>query len=114
MALRPLLGDDAGQVGWLIGAGIVTYLVLRYRRGSSCGVLALTARPSAARPTQIEIQACEAADTSVPTRLLRAGTTAGELTGCKVAVVGAGAIGSFVADLLFRHGVRALVPTPFS
>ncbi len=107
-SLRPLLGDDAGQVGWLIGAGIVTYLVLRYRRGSSSGVLALTARSSATRQTPIEIQACEAADTSVPTRLLRAGTTASELTGRKVAVVGAGAVGSFVTELLFRHGVWAL------
>ncbi|MCU7731092.1 ThiF family adenylyltransferase [Actinoplanes sp. KI2] len=107
-SLRPLLGDDAGQVGRLIGAGVVEYLMLRYRRGSSSGVLALTARPSPNRQTPIEIQACEAADTSASTRLLRAGTTASELAGRKVAVVGAGAIGSFVADLLFRHGVRTL------
>jgi molybdopterin/thiamine biosynthesis adenylyltransferase len=107
-SLRPLLGDDAGQVSCLIDAGIVEYLVLRYRRGSSSGVLALTARPSATRRAPIEIQACEAADTSVPTRLLRAGVAASVLAGRRVAVVGAGAVGSFVADLLFRHGVRTL------
>ncbi|SCL26251.1 Molybdopterin or thiamine biosynthesis adenylyltransferase [Micromonospora rhizosphaerae] len=107
-SLRPLLGGDAGQIGWLIGAGVVEYLVLRYRRGSSSGLLALTARPSATRRASIEIQACEAADTSVPTRLLRAGTATAELADRRVAVVGAGAVGSFVADLLFRQGVRKM------
>jgi hypothetical protein len=107
-SLRPLLGDDADQVCRLVGIGAVEYLLLRYRRGSSFGMLALTARPCATRHAPVEIKACEAADTSELTRLLRAGPAAAELANHRVAVVGAGAVGSFVADLLFRHGVRTL------
>jgi hypothetical protein len=56
----------------------------------------------------IEIQACEAADTSTSTRILRAGPMRAELAGCRVAVVGVGAVGSFLAEPLFRHGIRHL------
>jgi ThiF family protein len=102
------LGEDARHVGWLISIGAVEFLVLRYRRAAGVGVLALAVRPSPTGGAPIEVRCCEAADTGMTTRMLRAGSAASDLADCRVAVVGTGAVGSFVADLLFRHGVRNL------
>ncbi len=106
-SLLAALGPDAGEVSRLVSIGVVEFVVVRYRRAGSDGVLALAVR-AASRGKAPQVRACESADTSVATRMLRAGAAASELADRRVAVVGAGAVGSFVADLLFRHGVRLL------
>jgi molybdopterin/thiamine biosynthesis adenylyltransferase len=49
---------------------------------------------------------CLAADTSLSSRTLRAGPQAHTLAKVHVTIVGCGAVGSYVADLLYREGVR--------
>jgi molybdopterin/thiamine biosynthesis adenylyltransferase len=100
------LGPDADEVRRLVSLGVVEFVVLRYLRADAAGVLALSLRPDP--KGDHEIRACESADTSEANRMLRAGQFASELVDRRVAVVGVGAVGSFVADLLFRHGIRQL------
>ncbi|MER6589657.1 ThiF family adenylyltransferase [Micromonospora chalcea] len=107
-SLCEVLGADAQHVTWLMSIGVLQFVVLRYRRHTANGVLALAVSPALSERPPIEVRACEAADTSVATRMLRAGWAASDLADRHVAVVGAGAVGSFVADLLFRHGIRHL------
>ncbi|RSD10311.1 ThiF family adenylyltransferase [Amycolatopsis eburnea] len=99
------LGDQATEVRRLIGLGVVTVLLLQYSHGGTDAALALRARPDV---TGIRITACESADTSTWTRMMRAGPVSSALSGIPVAIVGCGAIGSFTADLLFRSGFRKL------
>lgn len=101
--VRTALGDDADEIGRLIGVGAVRYLLLRYTRGPRNGVLALRC---CSERDGVQVEACESADSSMATRALRAGPDAARLRTTAVAVVGCGAIGSFAADLLFRAGVR--------
>jgi hypothetical protein len=107
-SLKAALGNDAGTVGRLISAGAVEFVIARYRRASAHGVLAIAVSPAPVPNPAIDLRACEAADTSMPTRVMRAGSALAELGDRRVAVVGIGAIGSFVANLLFRQGVRNL------
>ncbi|GIJ67922.1 ThiF family adenylyltransferase [Virgisporangium ochraceum] len=105
--LCAVLGSDTSEVRRLVSIGVVEFVILRYRRADADGVLALAVAP-ALRGNGYEVRACESADTSVATRMLRAGSTAFDLADRRVAVIGVGAVGSFVADLLFRHGVRRM------
>ncbi|NJC13053.1 molybdopterin/thiamine biosynthesis adenylyltransferase [Micromonospora profundi] len=107
-SLCQALGADARHLIWLISVGVIEFVVLRYRRHGADGVLALAVRPAPSQTPPIEVRSCEGADTSLTTRMLRAGPAATKLADRRVAVVGTGAIGSFVADLLFRHGIRQL------
>ena len=100
-----VLGGRAAEVTRLVRFGFVTLLLLRYTHGGVPGALAVTVRSTS---VGIKLTACESADTSATTRGLRAGRTAADLAGVRVAVIGCGAIGSFAADLLFRAGVRHL------
>lgn len=107
VSLLSVLGPDAHEVSWLVSIGVVEFVALRYRRGARDGVLVLAVHP--ARPGMTtEVRACASADTSTATRMLRAGSAASTLADDRVAVVGVGAVGSFVADLLFRSGIRQL------
>lgn len=99
------LGSRAREVARLITIGAVRFVLLEYRRGSTASALALRVRPVGG---SIEIKACESADMSAATRVLRAGPHVDELRDVKIAIVGCGAIGSFAADNLFRAGVRQL------
>ncbi|MGW5081432.1 ThiF family adenylyltransferase [Micromonospora echinospora] len=95
----------ADEVTRLIALGAVGYLLLRYSRNGHRAALAVAVQRGEAVPS---ITACESADTSLATRSIRAGDTAVELADVRIAVVGAGAVGSFAADILFRSGVRRL------
>jgi molybdopterin/thiamine biosynthesis adenylyltransferase len=101
------LGDCAAEITRLVQLGRVEFLLLGYRRGQRAARLALAARPVIGNPS-VRITVCESADTSLATRLLRAGPARPGLTDCSVAIVGLGAIGSHVADLLFRSGIERL------
>jgi hypothetical protein len=101
------LGDDGATVDRLVELGAVEFLLLHYQRHGQAGALGLAVqrgRPATA-PT---VRACESADTSPSARTLRAGQNTGALADRPVAIVGLGAVGSFLADLLYRSGVRRL------
>lgn len=84
----------------------VAVMVLIYQRGTHAGAVALEVWPS--KDGGIEVSRLRSgADTPVA-RSARAGLQSAELHGYRVAVVGAGALGSFVSDLLVRCGVRQL------
>jgi len=102
--LVSVIGDETSTLQELISADSVQFILLRYRRGDSePATLALTTRLE--RTGTIRIYACESADTSITTRTLRAGVSDHGIGEKKVAVVGCGAVGSHVANLLFRAGV---------
>jgi len=101
-----LLGADADKVEHEVELTRTRWMLIHYSRGGVPGVLALHLSYTSA--AGVEVRSCEAADTSVETRMLRAGASAGDLADVRVAIVGCGAIGSFVADMLFRSGLRHL------
>jgi hypothetical protein len=105
--LVAVLGDDGATVDRLVRLGAVDFVLLHYHRHGQVGALALALQRG--RPgTLPAVRACEGADTSLPARTLRAGPNSDKLAGRSVAIVGLGAVGSFVADSLYRSGVRRL------
>jgi ThiF family len=100
------LGPGAGNVTRAIQMGAIEYLLLDYTRGSRSSTLALHVRGRATG--QPALRSCDSADTSVAARTLRAGDGAPDLADTKIAIVGLGAVGSFLADLLYRSGVGSL------
>ncbi|WP_280450688.1 ThiF family adenylyltransferase [Nocardia cyriacigeorgica] len=90
----------------LINAGSLHYILVRYQRGARHAAIVLdAARGNGRLPT---LRACESADQSMGTRTLRAGSSANSYKNKSVAIVGCGAIGSQVAELLYRSGVGHL------
>lgn len=84
----------------------ITVVALTYRRGHHTGTIVLDVAPKKSSGT-VATRLRSGADTEAA-RSARAGVLAPELRGSRVAVVGAGALGSFIADLLVRSGVRHL------
>jgi hypothetical protein len=80
------------------------FLAARYRRTGTPGVLALLVSPG----SPPEVLAMESASSDLDVLTLRSGATRKLLSTKSVAIFGIGAIGSFVADLLARSGVRSL------
>lgn len=104
--LGVVFGADLSRVMNLVGLGVIKYLAVVYERNGREGVLVVELKGQGyGLPKLI---AHESADTSLQTRTLRAGSNAARYKNKKVAVVGNGAIGSYVADLLFRSGVSKL------
>jgi hypothetical protein len=89
----------------LVNVGDINLLLLRYQRGQASGVLAIAITPGGQGKSP-RLQPCEVADTSAASRTLRAGPQAAALAQVHVTLVGCGAVGSYVADLLYREGVR--------
>lgn len=110
--LRDALGEHSSDVERKIRFGIVQFLLLEYRRGVNSAVLALIVQvePGTAR---LNVTAAEAADTSRTSRMLRGGPAGPALAERSVVIVGVGAVGSYVADLLFRSGIRKLTVIDF-
>jgi predicted ThiF/HesA family dinucleotide-utilizing enzyme len=104
--LREASGQDLEMVRSLIAAGSLRYILVRYQRGGRHAALVLDF-PGPVGNSQT-LRACESADQSTDTRTLRAGPAARKYSDKKVVVVGCGAVGSHVADLLFRSGVRRM------
>lgn len=108
-SLIAALGDDGATVDRLVRLGAIEFLLLHYRRHGQAGALALALALDPSHPPAFPaVRACESADTSVAARTLRAGPTAEALANRPVAIVGLGAVGSLLADLLYRSGVRRL------
>lgn len=104
--LASLLGEQRGEVQRAIQEYRVDVLLVRYTRDGNEGVLAL--KVSCDENGTISIRSLESASIVEKDLTLRAGTSAAELRHRKVAVVGAGAVGSYVADSLARSGVGTL------
>ncbi|GAB4085938.1 hypothetical protein GCM10028784_25680 [Myceligenerans cantabricum] len=85
---------------------VITVLVLLFRRGDHDGAVVVEVWPTTTGDIAVR-RLRSGADTKAA-RSARAGLLAPELSTCRVAVVGAGALGSFVADMLARSGVRQL------
>lgn len=104
--LGVVLSADFSRVMQLVGIGVIKYLAVVYERNGREAVLVVELKGQGyGLPKLI---AHESADTSLQTRTLRAGSNAARYKNKKVAIVGNGAIGSYVADLLFRSGVSRL------
>lgn len=101
------LGDDVATVKKNVLNGQYWFLALRYSRDGHRGCLVLI--PSVEGNT-IHLTAAQSAATDDQTRRLRAGDPAVVrlLTRKRVAIVGLGAVGSHLADLLARGGVGIL------
>jgi hypothetical protein len=84
----------------------ITVVVLTYRRGAHDGAIALEVWPT--RDDDIEARRLRSGADTEAARSARAGVLAPELHGRRVAVVGIGALGSFIADMLTRSGVGHL------
>jgi molybdopterin/thiamine biosynthesis adenylyltransferase len=105
--LLTALSNDQATVDQLVRLGAIDFALLHYQRHGQAGVLALALQRSRLATAPI-VRACESADTGLSARTLRAGSTANQLTNRSVAIVGLGAVGSFLADLLYRSGVGRL------
>lgn len=84
----------------------ITLVVLIYRRGTHNGAIVLGVRPATGGDIVVR-RLRSSADTEVA-RSARAGPHARQLRDCRVAIVGVGALGSFIADMLVRAGLRHL------
>lgn len=84
----------------------IELVVLTYQRGSHDGAITLEVWPTTDGGIAVR-RLRSAADTDAA-KTARAGRIAPELRGCRVAIVGVGALGSFIADVLVRSGIRRL------
>lgn len=84
----------------------VSVVVLTYRRGGHDGAIALEVRPMATDYIAVR-RLTSVADTEAA-RSARAGVIAPELSESRLAIVGVGALGSFIADTAVRSGIRHL------
>lgn len=101
-------GARGRRLDLLVRQRSVRVVVVHYSRNGHPGVLALAVAPSSTAAGGVALTAMEAADVSMASRVLRAGRSASVLSKRRVAIVGCGAVGSYVADLLFRSGVHRL------
>lgn len=84
----------------------IQVVVLRYERGGHEAAVVLEVWPTTAG--DIAVRRLRSAADTPEANLRRAGPDSRALDGRRVAVVGAGALGSFVADMLVRAGVNHL------
>ncbi len=84
----------------------VAVLVLIYRRGAHDGAIALDVWPTTAGG--IAVRRLHSGADTAQAKQARAGIHAPALHDSRVAIVGVGALGSFVADTVVRSGIRHL------
>ncbi len=101
---KSLNASLVSRVESALGHGDTFHIVARYRRADHSGTLALVVTPGA--PPRLS--AMQSASRDLGVRALRAGVDSGALSQRAVTIVGVGAIGSFVADLLVRSGIGLL------
>lgn len=103
--LADVLGsNEADSLRREIERGRLRVLMVRYRRQGHEAALALLARGKDPH----RLHAAVAAHAGESTYSLRAGLDAETLKGKSIAIVGVGAVGSLVAEMLARSGVGAL------
>jgi len=84
----------------------ISLVVLLYDRGEHEGAIVLEVWPTTAGG--IEARRLRAGADTAAAKSVRSGPHAAELSSCRVAVLGVGALGSFVADMMIRSGVGHL------
>ena len=97
--------DRAKKIDQAHRAGIQRILLTYTRRGVPAA-LALQLEPGS--NGTVQLRSLRSAPDDQATRILRAGPTAPALSSRSVAIIGVGAVGSVVADLLHRSGVGQL------
>ncbi|PRA83316.1 ThiF family adenylyltransferase [Microbacterium sp. MYb66] len=97
---------NALEVDRKIRDGSISIVLVVYRRSDQLGVFALDVSIEVER--SITARSLISGSTGAVARNVRAGILAPALGSKKVAIVGVGAIGSFIADALVRSGVRNL------
>ena len=98
-------GGKASGIVEEIRAGKGHLLLLQYDRGPHAAAIAL----QATRGSPVSLRAYQVADESPATLRLRAGADAVTLSDKSVAIIGIGAVGSLLADLLSRCGINQLL-----
>lgn len=98
--------EDVHAIEVAIRDGRLSYLIVRYCRGDATAAVVLRAWKGKSGP--IELAATRSACDAPSVLGLRAGSCAVKLAGASVVVVGVGAIGSFLCDLLARAGVGTI------
>lgn len=98
--------DPAVNLNRRIRQHDVTTVVLIYRRGTHDGAITLEVWPT--KDGGIAVRRLRSGADTTAAKSARAGILATELHGRSVAIVGLGALGSFIADMLVRSGVRQL------
>jgi len=104
--LCAVVGPDTTHALTRAHAASLDRVLLTYTRRGVPAVLALQLASGPDRT--VVLQALKSAPDDRTTRVIRAGRDATDLAECRVAVIGAGAVGSAVADLLHRSGVGKL------
>jgi molybdopterin/thiamine biosynthesis adenylyltransferase len=104
--LAEIIGDQAASIEGDVRRGRGDILLVLYTRQGLPSVAALRVFQDTKR--EIQLRAMIAADQSQQTRLLRAGLDVELLRDKHVTLIGLGAVGSFLADLLARQGVGRL------
>ncbi len=100
--VRELIGPDAGD---RVERGTIDTLVLTYRRGTHEGAAVLDVIQT---KNGVQLRRLRSGPNTAASTSARAGRSAGILANKHVAIVGVGAIGSFLADALARAGVGRL------
>jgi molybdopterin/thiamine biosynthesis adenylyltransferase len=103
--IAPLLADGP-KIESDIRGRQVELLLLMYRRADHDGVLAVAVYPNVSGG--VTVRSRPSASTALDARTLRAGPNRQVLSRKSVAIVGVGAIGSHVADLLIRAGIAKM------
>ncbi len=96
--------DDALSLRRDIESGATRFIIVRYRRQGHDAAVVLVA----SKRNPHDLSAAESAHDGEATRRLRAGYDAEILSGMSVAIVGVGAIGSRVAEMLISSGLGDL------
>lgn len=109
--LEAMREPDRAETAALARTGRPGLLLLRYERPGPAGpreaaaVLSVTPRTGAAP----ELRSTLVAQDTPAARSLRAGPDSAQLSKARIAVIGCGAVGSFLADMLARSGAGVLV-----
>lgn len=99
------LVSNLGKIESLVRSGRIKLLLVRYSRAGYKGILGLA---MSVQYGLVSAKAINCAEWSEEITSLRAGPQAEVLQSSHIAIVGLGAVGSFVADGLFRSGARRL------
>lgn len=98
--------NDATKIKTGIERGRLEVLLVRYQRQDQHGVIGLTFKPI--RDSTPTVRRAIIASEDPATLALRAGTTHNALNNKHVYLIGAGALGSYIADGLVRAGIGRL------
>lgn len=98
--------DDVKRIQTAVADGRFSYLIVRYSRSGVEAAVVL--RIWKDKAGGLVVASVRSASDALTTLTLRAGVNAKALADCRVAIVGVGAVGSFVCDLLGRSGVGAI------